>query len=175
MRKALVLIATAALLLGGAAFMVSSASGTNTGDTLRLRAVDVAEQFVDVGQEGFSQGDHVVFTSDLYAGTRKVGYDGGTCTVVRLVAEGSILHLPRARRGRGRASQRRGARSARVERRLARGSRLGVSPPRLSLEGGTPAALRRGASESAWPPFPLRGGSEHWRRAAALSLVNEHE
>jgi hypothetical protein len=92
MRKALVLIATAALLLGGAAFMVSSASGTNTGDTLRLRAVDVAEQFVDVGQEGFSQGDHVVFTSDLYAGTRKVGYDGGTCTVVRLVAEGSILH-----------------------------------------------------------------------------------
>jgi hypothetical protein len=94
MRKTLGVCVLTALLLAVAGFAVATASGTGTGDgkhveILHLRTVDVAETFIDLGDTGFSQGDQNVFTADVFKDDRRVGFDGGTCTVVRINPDGS--------------------------------------------------------------------------------------
>ncbi len=96
MRRAFILLATTTLVLGAASFTFASASNTKSrahdqSRVLKLRAIDVASQFIDLGAEGYSQGDQNVFTSDLFAEGRRVGYDGGTCTVVRVNDDGSSV------------------------------------------------------------------------------------
>jgi hypothetical protein len=96
MRKTLGVCALTTSFLAAAGIAVATASGTDTrpGDgkhveILHLRTVDVAEQFIDLGDPGFSQGDQNVFTADLFMDDRRVGFDGGTCTVVRIHPDGS--------------------------------------------------------------------------------------
>jgi hypothetical protein len=99
MRKTFGMCAVAALLFALAG-VVASASGTGfaSGEAsdhrghlqvLHVRTVDVAERFIDLGDPDFSQGDRNVFTADLYEGDRRVGFDGGFCTVVRIHPDGS--------------------------------------------------------------------------------------
>jgi hypothetical protein len=72
---------------------VTVATATSFGDddddssrsgALRLVAKEVAFTDVDLGDNGFSQGDQVAFTNDLLSNGTKVGEDGGVCTAVRL-------------------------------------------------------------------------------------------
>lgn len=84
-------IATAVLLpvvLGGGMLSASQASGASV-EVLRLVAIEVDSTFLNLGDPGFSLGDQVVFTNDLFKRGTKVGKDGGTCTLVRLAEDGS--------------------------------------------------------------------------------------
>jgi hypothetical protein len=94
--------ATALLLLTGG---VAAASATSSPDkrssrsdhgqtiVLHLSAKEVQETYVDAGDPDYSQGDVFAFTNDLYHGDKKVGEDGGACTVTRLAPDGaSTVH-----------------------------------------------------------------------------------
>jgi hypothetical protein len=56
---------------------------------LHVTRQDVENRFLDLDHSGSasdSVGDTNVFSADFYDGDRKVGIDGGTCTLVRLPA-----------------------------------------------------------------------------------------
>ena len=94
MRK-LSLAATAALVLAVASVTLASASAsssaTQTSDkkstqVIHLVARTVQEANLDLGEPGDSLGDQFIFSEDLFRGGKKVGHDGGVCTLVRLVS-----------------------------------------------------------------------------------------
>lgn len=87
MRKKLGLVAVLALLLsaaGGSLALAGDSSGDDGTRTIHLTAKAVQETEVDVGEQGFGQGDYFVFGDDLFRDGEKVGTDGGTCTFVRV-------------------------------------------------------------------------------------------
>jgi type II secretory pathway pseudopilin PulG len=92
MRK-LSLAAVIALVLAVASVTLASASAssdTQTSDTkstqvIHLVARTVQDANLDLGEPGDSLGDQFIFSDDLFRGGRKVGHDGGVCTLVRLV------------------------------------------------------------------------------------------
>ncbi len=58
-------------------------------------------EVIKAGDAEVNLGDRSVFTHDLYLDDEKVGFDGGTCTVVRVEEDGSRhilcnvdMHLP---------------------------------------------------------------------------------
>src|SRR4051794_24660724 len=59
--------------------------------TLRLYAPTVQIKLLDLGDAGFSLGDASVFSDDLLTAPngKTVGFDGGTCTVVRVKDAGT--------------------------------------------------------------------------------------
>jgi hypothetical protein len=86
----------AAVALPFAAAGVLAASAASSSDESPGQIIDVVakqaqeDTFLDLGETGFSAGDQIVFTNDLFEGGMKVGEDGGTCTVVRMAAEGAF-------------------------------------------------------------------------------------
>jgi hypothetical protein len=102
MRK-LSLAATAALVLAVASVTLASASAsssaTQTSDkkstqVIHLVARTVQDATLDRGEPGDSLGDQFIFSDDLFRGGRKVGHDGGVCTLVRLVPRVSATLQP---------------------------------------------------------------------------------
>jgi hypothetical protein len=93
MRRRLPLGVLAILVLAVASLPAASASssqaGSSAGDdndveVIRVIAVTVQENFLDLGEPGDSLGDQLVFTTDLLRRGEKVGIGGVHCTVVRL-------------------------------------------------------------------------------------------
>ena len=67
----------------------ASASGPRDGDDdgieiVRVTEIIVQEAGIDLGEAGDSLGDQFVFSGDLFRHGKKVGIDGGVCTIVRL-------------------------------------------------------------------------------------------
>lgn len=90
MRKRLSLVAVLALVIAAAAASLayagdSSDEGEST-RTIHLVAKAVEETELDLGKEGFNQGDQFVFADDLYEDGKRVGEDGGSCQLVRLAS-----------------------------------------------------------------------------------------
>jgi allene oxide cyclase-like protein len=88
-----------ALLLAVASITLTSASSSATSrssvsddrdvQVLHLTAVAVSEAFLDLdgsGGQDVTIGDQFMFSSDLFRGSKKIGFDGGFCTLVRLPA-----------------------------------------------------------------------------------------
>jgi hypothetical protein len=75
----------AAVVTAGAA----SGHGSQHSRVIQLRTTQAHQTLIDHAPAGFSVDDVIVFSNDLYQGDRKVGKDGGTCTVVRFPAGGS--------------------------------------------------------------------------------------
>jgi hypothetical protein len=79
--------AAVALLLAGGTVALARASSPASGGK-RLHVIHVTAEIVqakslDLDQSGPTLGDEDVFSSDLYIGNRKVGREGGVCTLVR--------------------------------------------------------------------------------------------
>jgi hypothetical protein len=76
----------ATLLLGamvvGTTLTVASAGGNEV--ELRFRAKTTEQTFVDVGEKGDSLGDQFIFHDVLRQAGRRVGFDGGVCTVTSM-------------------------------------------------------------------------------------------
>jgi type II secretory pathway pseudopilin PulG len=87
------LAAIAALVLAVASVTLASASGSSATQTsdkkstqvIHLVARTVQEASLDLGEPGDSLGDQFIFSEDLFRDGKKVGHDGGVCTLVRLV------------------------------------------------------------------------------------------
>jgi hypothetical protein len=77
----------AAVVTAGAASGHGSQNGS--GRVIQFRTMQVHQTLVDHAPAGFSVDDVVIFSNDLYQGKRKIGEDGGTCTVVRFPAGGT--------------------------------------------------------------------------------------
>jgi hypothetical protein len=93
--------AVAFLLLAGVAVASAGSSGDKRSShseerkSFVLHFDSVAAQdtvYVDLGDAGDSRGDQYVFTNDLSRGGKKVGIDGGVCTVARIKDGASTLH-----------------------------------------------------------------------------------
>jgi hypothetical protein len=85
MGKRLALLGTAIALAAVAVSVVSPAWGSS-GDkdkraTFRVDAVTTEQNFLDLGAQGNSLGDQIVFTTQLLKGDTEVGHQGGVCTV----------------------------------------------------------------------------------------------
>jgi hypothetical protein len=63
---------------------VAAAHGDGT-KVLRLTATELQSEYVDVGDEGTSLGDQLVFSEALFRDRREVGMSGIVCTVVNAV------------------------------------------------------------------------------------------
>jgi len=80
-------IAVVALAVG---VIVPAGAGDNgDGRTIRVLEITDEQAFVDVGEEGLSLGDELVFHSNLLKRGNKVGHDGGVCTLTSL-EEGAV-------------------------------------------------------------------------------------
>jgi hypothetical protein len=94
MRRKLPLGVLAILVLAVVSLPAASASSSRSSDddeveVIRVRAVAVSEVFLDLDHSGGQSptiGDQFVFSSDFFRGGKKVGFDGGFCTLVRLPA-----------------------------------------------------------------------------------------
>jgi hypothetical protein len=82
-------VASVAIAAGAASSGDRIRGSSGGGAVFHLVGKEVASTFLDLGDPDFSQGDQFAFTNDLYRGGKKVGEDGGWCTVVRLTAEGA--------------------------------------------------------------------------------------
>lgn len=61
-----------------------SSGDDDNGRTLRVTAIITEETFVDVGDEGDSLGDQLVFSEKLVKGGERVGSAGVVCTITSL-------------------------------------------------------------------------------------------
>src|SRR5437764_13262801 len=81
--------------------VVSSSTYANADSTQQASAKDmntqrlvflthtVQQAYIDVGAQGPSLGDYQVFSHELFKGGRKVGTDGGACTITNVPAQGT--------------------------------------------------------------------------------------
>jgi hypothetical protein len=80
-------IALVALAIG----VVSPALGSSGDDdrerAFRVTAITTKDDFLDLGDEGFSLGDQAVFAEKLLKGEKQVGHSGGACTITSLERE----------------------------------------------------------------------------------------
>jgi hypothetical protein len=97
-------LAVAGITLASASPPASVASTDNKDRVQVIHLVARADQetFLDLGEQGNSLGDQMVFSDNLFRGGKKVGISGATCTLVRLVPRVSVtfqcvvtLSLPR--------------------------------------------------------------------------------
>jgi hypothetical protein len=82
-------LAVAVLLAMLGAMSIAAAAPTatpniTTAKTLHFDVVFSPFFFVDLGQKGLSKGDQTVFHDQLFSHGKRVGDDGGSCTVVDL-------------------------------------------------------------------------------------------
>jgi hypothetical protein len=90
MRRKLSLGVLAALVLTVASVTLASASSSRSPDSansdethiIKLRAEHRQETSIDLGEEGFGQGDQIVFRDVLFRDGKRVGTGGVTCTVI---------------------------------------------------------------------------------------------
>jgi hypothetical protein len=81
----LIVLALAIVTLPAASASSPARSGDDDEvEVIRVDATTVQEADLDLGDEGDSLGDQFVFSEDLSRRGKKVGIDGGTCTLVRL-------------------------------------------------------------------------------------------
>jgi hypothetical protein len=80
------LIFLTALLAATLSFASFASARTDNVTVLHLTAVEVEGQFVDIAPTGGppSLGDSFVFSDNLFRDGRRVGFDGGACTFVRV-------------------------------------------------------------------------------------------
>jgi hypothetical protein len=93
--RAVVALAVAAAAAGAMAATAASDDVPHEagGQIIHLTTKQVHQGFVDHGAAGFTMDDQFVFSNDLYRNGRKVGEDGGTCTVTRIPDGGApTLH-----------------------------------------------------------------------------------
>jgi hypothetical protein len=62
----------------------SSAGDDKKVEVIRLSSISVQDASLDLGAQGDSLGDQLVFSDDLFRHGEKVGTSGGVCTLVRL-------------------------------------------------------------------------------------------
>jgi hypothetical protein len=88
MGKRLGVLGAAIALVALAVGVVSPALGSSGDDdkerTIRVVAITTEEEFLDLGDEGFSLGDQGVFAEKLLESGKQVGHSGGVCTVTSL-------------------------------------------------------------------------------------------
>jgi hypothetical protein len=60
-------------------------------DTLRIVAVEIQSEFLDLGTPGPSLGDELVFSETLFKNKREVGTSGVVCTVVQAIPPYDVL------------------------------------------------------------------------------------
>ncbi len=89
-KLAVAAIAAAILAVGGVTLASAHSNGSSDGHggkVIKLFAVTVQTEHIDLGAQGFSLGDEDVFSDDLFTkkGGTEVGVDGGVCTVVRVI------------------------------------------------------------------------------------------
>ena len=92
-RAAVAAIVTLGLLVlsSGTTAAGGKGKGKDRGDTLRLVAVELQSEFVDVGAPGPSLGDMFVFSEELRERGRDVGTSGGVCTVTETVPPYTVV------------------------------------------------------------------------------------
>ena len=88
-KLAVAVLAASILALGGVTLASANSNGAsdnNGAHAMKLFALTVQIDFIDLGAKGFSLGDEQVFSDDLLdtKGGTKLGVDGGVCTVVRV-------------------------------------------------------------------------------------------
>lgn len=81
MRRVSVIVLLAAAVLAGSFTLTANASSDST---LELTAVSKQFKEIDVGREGISIGDYIVFSDNLFQDEQKVGRLDGTCTFTRV-------------------------------------------------------------------------------------------
>jgi hypothetical protein len=88
MGKRLGAISAAIAVVAVAVGVVSPAFGSSNDDdtdrTFRVGAIVTELSLVDLGDEGASLGDEIVFSGKLLKGENKVGHQGAVCTTVSL-------------------------------------------------------------------------------------------
>lgn len=91
---AFLLLASVAVAVAGSGDKRSSHSDERKSVVLHLDGKAAQETvYLDLGDAEYSRGDQYVFTNDLSRKGKKVGIDGGVCSVVRIEADGgSTLH-----------------------------------------------------------------------------------
>jgi Allene oxide cyclase barrel like domain len=94
MSRKLILATLFALPMGVAVASTALASGEGErkkdgAQIIQLLAKTVQQTTLDLGEQGISQGDRIVFHEELSRNGRRVGEDGGDCVVVRI--EGPAL------------------------------------------------------------------------------------
>jgi hypothetical protein len=75
------IIAVGVLVVGAASAAAGGKHGKGKGDTLRLVATEDQGDFIDVGPEGPSIGDYIVFSEILESRGEEVGTSGGQCVI----------------------------------------------------------------------------------------------
>jgi hypothetical protein len=88
--KALTITATVLLVSFGAMTLASAANDHTTVLHLDHKRIQTTE--LDLGATGFSQGDQMIFTDDVFRDGKKVGTAGGACTAVRVTASAILYH-----------------------------------------------------------------------------------
>jgi hypothetical protein len=63
------------------------ASDKQSTQVIQLGAQRVQEAQIDLGEQGDSLGDQIIFSEDLLRDGKKIGHDGGVCTIVGLVPD----------------------------------------------------------------------------------------
>jgi hypothetical protein len=153
MRIKLAVAVLAAVILASGGVTLASAdsngpSDDNGAQVIKLFALTVQIDFIDLGAQGFSLGDQQVFSDELFdkQGGTKLGSDGGVCT---------ITHVADAKAGSGTAQ-------------------CAVT---LSLEGGqiTSQGLVTFVGNEPPPPFDfaVTGGTGAYKDARGQVTVQE--
>ncbi|HLZ37223.1 MAG TPA: hypothetical protein VKP64_05580 [Mycobacteriales bacterium] len=78
------LVAVPAGALGVAA--LTSASSGSAASTIQVTTKAVQSTHLDLGTRGLSQGDQMIFAEDVFLAGKKIGTDGGVCTVTRVLS-----------------------------------------------------------------------------------------
>lgn len=84
-------LALSLIVAGVVAAVAASDPEDGGGQVIRFTTKQVHPGFVDNGTPGFSEDDQIVFSNDLYQDGKKVGEDGGACTVTRIVSGNPTL------------------------------------------------------------------------------------
>src|SRR5256714_8221873 len=72
------------------AVAIAKGRGHCHGRTFTLHAVEVTDEFVDLGAPGLSAGDQIVFATAVSRGGRPEGVTGGSCTVTSLNSDSTF-------------------------------------------------------------------------------------
>lgn len=78
------------MLIPAAPMAQADANGDKSKE-LRIVAVEIQSEFLDLGTAGPSLGDELVFSETLYKKKREVGTSGVVCTVVQAMAPYDVL------------------------------------------------------------------------------------
>jgi hypothetical protein len=80
-------VAVALMALGVGAISPALGSSEDGERTIRVVAITVEEEFLDLGAEGFSLGDQGVSSEKLLKGGEEVGHSGVVCTITSVERE----------------------------------------------------------------------------------------